>query len=226
VSAVKWSAQGLAVVQAAALWGLHQALAAGSWPATSPGALAACYLVAVCVPPMLLILWTHRRQKILWIAAAGLAAFLAVTGYQAYAGLPEPFKTAYLDDGALLRHALPLIIGWLLFLPLLRGRLESGSWRAPYGARSAAAGAATSPSPNPVLFVGVFWLLLFLWAMLFQTLDNSFFLDLFTDSRFVYPATTLAFASATQIIGTSDRLVDGASTSCSICSSGCCRWRA
>jgi hypothetical protein len=206
---MKWSAQGLAVVQAAALWALHQALAAESWPATSPGALAACYLVAVCVPPMLLVLWTHRTQKTLWIAAAGMAAFLVATGYQAYAELPGPFNTANLDDGAVLRYALPLIVGWLLFLPLLRGRLESGSWRAPYGVLFRGSWRSYLALAEAVLFVGVFWLLLFLWAMLFQTLDNRFFLELFTDPRFVYPATTLAFASATQIIGTSDRLVDG-----------------
>ena len=94
---MKWSALGLAVAQAVALWALHQALAAGSWPATSPGALAACYLVAVCVPPMLLVLWTHRTQRTLWIAAAGMMAFLVATGYQAYSSLPRPFKTENLD---------------------------------------------------------------------------------------------------------------------------------
>lgn len=206
---MNWPALAVAIVQAAALWGLHQSLAAGSWPATSPGALVACYLLAVWVPPLLLVLWAHRTQRVLWIAAAGLAAFLAASGHQAFAALPGPFKAADLDDGALLRYSLPLVVGWLLFLPLLRGRLESGSWRAPYAVLFRGSWRSYLALGESVLFVGVFWLLLILWAMLFQTLDNSFFLELFTDSRFAYPATTLAFASATQIIGTSDRLVDG-----------------
>ena len=206
---MKLSAQLVAALQAAALWALHQAYLTDSWPASMPAAMIACYLVVVGVPLTLLLLWSHRQQRTLWIAAAGLAAFLAWTGYQTFAGVPGPLRSAAYADGSVAGFMLPLILGWLLFLPLLRGRLESGVWRAPYAVLFRGSWRSYLALAESLLFTGVFWALLLLWAVLFGTLQIDFFMNLFTDSRFVYPATTLAFATATQIIGSSDRLIDG-----------------
>lgn len=200
----------LALIQAVALWGLHQAVTSNNWPASDPGVLVASYLVAFWVPPTLYLLWSHRQQAVLWWTVAALAAFLAFTGYQSFDQLSAPIKDAEIDEGQIIGFAAPVVILWLIFLPLLRSRLESGRWRAPYEVLFRGTWRSCLTLAESILFTILFWALLGLWSTLFnELLGNPFFRDLFSDPRFYYPATTLAFAAATQIIGTSDRLIDG-----------------
>jgi hypothetical protein len=199
----------VALLQAAVLWALHHSLTTRSWPAGDAGALAAIYLVAIWVPPVLLVLWGHRRQRLLWIAAGSLALFLAGSGYLAFAESAGAALSADFDDGSLLRFGAPLLIAWLMFLPMLRARLESDGWRVPYATLFRGSWRSYLMLAESLLFTGLFWLLLVIWAALFATLDHHFFVELFADPRFFYPATTLAFAAATQIIGSGDRLIDG-----------------
>jgi len=199
----------LALIQAAVLWSLQQALSAASWPATSPGLLTALFLVFLWVPPVILVLWKRQRQGVLWKASGGLAIFLALAGYFAFRDFPVPFKPsdlAYIDTA---RFIAPLLLSWLLFLSLLQARLEGGLWRPTYPVLFRSVWGALCTLAEALIFTGLFWILLFLWAALFDILGNPFFKNLFSDSRFAYPATTVAFAVATQIIGASERLIVG-----------------
>lgn len=197
----------LASLQALALWWLHQAIDSGAWPASAPGELISAYLLAVFLPLTLLVLWSHRQQRMLWVSSVALATFLVLTGYQAFGA--AVVGEINLDEDRLAGFLLPWAVSWIIALPMLRARLEVGEWRTPYRILFRSASRSYLTLAESALFTGAFWLLLVLWAALFETLGNDFFQTLFSDPRFVYPATTLAFATATQIIGSSDRFIDG-----------------
>lgn len=199
----------LALIQASALWLLHQSIVSRTWPATDSGGLLSAYLVTIFLPLTLLVLWPHRRDKVLWWATSALAGFLAWAGYQSLAGLAVPAHEINLDEDRIVGFLLPWGVAWLIALPMLRARLEVGHWRTPYAALFRSSWRSCLMLAESALFTGVFWLLLLLWAALFNTLGNDFFSTVFSDPRFIYPATTLAFAAATQIIGGSDRFIDG-----------------
>jgi len=199
----------LASGQALALWWLHQSIDSGVWPATAPGGLFAAYLVAVFLPLTLLVLWSHRHERLLWVSGVAVATFLAFTGYGSFGDLPALVGEINLEEDRIAGFLLPWAVAWLIALPMLRARLEIGRWRTPYAALFRSAWRSYLTLAESALFTGAFWLLLLLWAALFETLGNDFFKTIFSDPRFVYPATTLAFATATQIIGSSDRFIDG-----------------
>ncbi len=199
----------LALIQALVLWWLHQSTVSGAWPATLPGGLFAAYLVAIFLPLTLFVLWARRHEWALWQASGALAVFLVLAGYQSFADIPASSGEVNLSEDRIAGFLLPWVIAWLIALPMLRARLEIGLWRTPYAVLFRSAWRSYLTLAESALFTGAFWLLLVLWAALFETLGNDFFKTLFNDPRFVYPATTLAFATATQIIGSSDRFIDG-----------------
>ena len=199
----------VAAVQALVLWWLHQSIDTRVWPATAPGALFAVYLVAVFLPATLLVLWSHRHERMLWVSGVAVATFLALTGYGSFGDLPSLVGEINLDEDRIAGFLLPWAVSWLIALPMLRARLEAGRWHTPYAVLFRSAWRSYLTLAESALFTGAFWLLLLLWAALFETLGNEFFKTIFSDPRFVYPATTLAFATATQIIGSSDRFIDG-----------------
>ena len=199
----------LALGQALALWLLHQSIEARVWPATAPGWLFPAYLISIFLPLTWLLLWFHRSNRTLWWASAALAAFLAVAGHLAFADLPSWRPQHNFDEDRIAGFVLPWAVAWLIAVPLFRARLETGTWHIPYGALFRSSWRNGLTLAESVLFTGVFWLLLLLWMALFSTLGIKFFGNVFTDPRFAYPATTLVFAAATQIIGNGDRFIDG-----------------
>lgn len=199
----------LALLQALALWGLHEALSAAAWPASDPASLGALYLFVLWVPLTLLLLWAHWRERTLWLAVGALGIFLLWSGRQLLAGIVGSVTGDKLEEDSIVGFVLPWIVAWLIALPLLRARLETGRWRAPYPVLFRAATRTCLALAEAALFTGIFWALLALWAGLFEMLGIEFFKTLFADPRFAYPATTVAVALALRIIGTSDRLIDG-----------------
>ena len=199
----------LALLQALALWGLHESLNAGSWPATEPVWLGALYPFVLWVPLTVLLLWSHWRERVLWLTAGALGLFLLWSGSHILDGIAGPVTSDKLEEDAIAGFVLPWMVAWLIAVPLLRARLEAGRWRAPYPVLFRGAARSYLTLAETALFTGIFWGLLALWAGLFETLGIDFFKTLFADARFVYPATTLAVTVALRIIGNSDRLVDG-----------------
>lgn len=199
----------LALLQALALWGLHESLNAGSWPATEPVWLGALYPFVLWVPLTVLLLWSHWRERVLWLTAGALGLFLLWSGSHILDGIAGPVTSDKLEEDAIAGFVLPWMVAWLIAVTLLRARLEAGRWRAPYPVLFRGAARSYLTLAETALFTGIFWGLLALWAGLFETLGIDFFKTLFADARFVYPATTLAVTVALRIIGNSDRLVDG-----------------
>src|SRR5690606_22148732 len=90
---------------------------------------------------------------------------------------------------------------WLHFLPFLRVRLATGRWRCEYERLFDAACQRAIMLAEAALFTGLFWALLMLWAVLFKMLGYGFFEWLFTEPRFAYPFTTVAYGVALYLIG-------------------------
>jgi hypothetical protein len=80
-----------------------------------------------------------------------------------------------------------------VLLPFAEYRLQSGRFAADYPFLFATAWRNTMQLASAAGFVGVFWILLGLWAGLFNILGIDFFRDLFSSVSFVYPATATLF---------------------------------
>lgn len=200
----------LALLQAAALWGLHHSIEAGRWPATDPGWLLPAYLVSVLLPLTLLVLADHWRTQTLWVSAAALTLVCVLAGQNIALGvrinadgIDERYPVAF--AGALL----PMVLAWLIALPWLRARLETGQWLPPYPELFRIVWRTCLSLAEAALFTLLFWALLALGAALLDTLGITLIKEWITDPRFAYPATTVAVALAIHLIGRTDRLIDG-----------------
>lgn len=198
----------LSLSQAFGLWFLHDAMSVNSWPAQDPAFLITGYLVIVAAPMMLVLLWTHRTQRLLWGVFAGLVLFLVWSGSLRFGSLAAPASQS-LDEDLIAQNIAPYVMALILSLPLLRARLETGRWTASYTVFFHAVCRSALTLAEAILFTGLFWALLLLWAELFSLLGIDFFRELFTDPRFIYPASTLAFTAAARIVAASERLLDG-----------------
>ena len=201
---------GLALLQAGALWGLHQSILKGLWPATAPGWLLPAYLVSVLLPLTLVVLAEHWRTRTLWIVAALLTGVCVLAGHNIAAGVrisvngvDERYPAAF--AGALL----PVVIAWLIALPWVRARLETGHWVPPYPELFRIVWRTCLSLAEAALFTLIFWALLALGAALLDTLGITVLKNWITDTRFAYPATTVSVAVAIHLIGRTDRLIDG-----------------
>jgi len=202
----------IALTQAAVLWWLHRAGVTGAWPASEPRVLWPALLLALWVPPAVLLLDRPRQRSILWRAVALMALFLAASGVWMastvdLAGWRN--GAGRLPVSALLGVLTPIGVAWLIGVCLLRSRLHSGRWVSAYTVHFQLAWRTVLTLLQALLFVVLGWFLLGLWSVLFSTLGIGFFHDLFTDPRFAYPVSALAFAGALAQIGRNDRLVDG-----------------
>jgi len=198
----------LAALQGLALLGLHYAADRGVWPATRPGILVPLYLNAALLPltaQLLVRFLAHARLK--WTLAA-MAAALTVFGWHYVAHVaPDQGARSIMGDGAF-ENAFPLVVLWLIVIAFVRAQLETGRHLPEYRALFAAAWRNKLVLLETSIFVGIFWLLLWLWATLFGTLEIEFFSKLFSKPAFIYPATALAIGAALHLIGSVDRIVD------------------
>jgi len=200
----------LALLQAAALWGLHHAISANSWPATAPGWLLPAYLISVLLPLTLLVLAEHWRTRTLWVVTAVVTIVFVLAGHTiaegvriTSEGVDERYPAAF--AGALL----PTLIAWFIALPWIRARLETGRWLPPYPDLFRIVWRTCLSLAEAALFTLLFWALLALGAALLNTLGITLIKEWITDPRFAYPASTVSVALAIHLIGRTDRLIDG-----------------
>ncbi len=193
------------VIQGGVLYGLHHAISRAHWPATDHAWLMALYALAVFVPPTVQLMADRVRDRAMWGLVAGLAAAYFYFGWHYGSAVVSPDGKWF---GAWQWFALALLMTvlWLLALPFAQSRLAAGHWRTPYHSLFANAWRNKLMLAEAVLFTGLFWLLLFLWASLFHMLGIEFFRELFEEPIFVYPVTSLAFGCALHLIGSIERL--------------------
>lgn len=179
----------LGVVQSFGLLLLHKSLTHEVWPATAPEWLYGFYAVVIGVPLFLYFGAIHWRDRVNGVASAVLAGVLFWLGWQAgWLNSPEGVEPFRHHTGLpSLAFALVLalfILGFFFRTHREHKRLDyagllDNSWR------------IALTQGFLALFIGVFWLLLFLWAQLFKVIDIDFFAQLFKEPEFIYPVTGL-----------------------------------
>lgn len=199
---------GLAALQGFALYGLHQAGDSGAWPATDLRWFAPLLLLAALLPLTAQMLARHLHERAAAGILAGVAGALGYVGWHFGARLAASPAPPYGGGDAFAAGGLVLFVLWLIALPFLRLRLATGRWRPDYPTLFADAWRSQLALAEAAVFTGVFWLLLFLWARLFDTLGIGFFAELFGMPLFAYPVTAIVFGIALHLVGSIDRLVD------------------
>lgn len=195
-----------AVIQGWSLYGLHVAIKGSHWPATAPGWLLGFYTLAVFVPLTVQLLVEHSRQRAAWIMIAALGVLFCYFGWHHGSAVLDPGTERFVASGEWFPLGFVLSVLWLLMLPFVQARLIDGHWRPRYEALFAQAWRNKLTLAEAALFTGLFWLLLILWAQLFEMLGIGFFEDLFEQPIFIYPVTSLTFGIALHLIGSVARL--------------------
>ena len=186
----------VALLQGAALYGLHLALDADAWPATDPRWLFPLYAIFTVVPLVLHLDLAHLRDPLFLRGVAGFAALLAALG--AYAGSTVVPSLEWKGSGIVFVFALSMAALWWILTSFLQTSVRSGRPRAapPYAELFEAGWQNTLVVVQAALFTGLFWALLWLWAELFDVVGVRVFEELFQEPAFAYPVTSVTFGYA------------------------------
>ncbi len=193
------------VVQGWTLYGLHHAITSKHWPATDNSWLMALYALATFIPITVELLAEHARKRIFWTILTAIAIGYFYFGWHFGSSVADSTLSRYVDSDWVFSLGFVSVVLWLLLLPFVQTRIETGRWTT-YSALFAFAWRNKLALAEAVLFTGLFWLLLMLWQSLFHMLNINFFRDLFDEPIFVYPVTALAFGCALHLIGSIERL--------------------
>ncbi|OYW37057.1 MAG: DUF4153 domain-containing protein [Brevundimonas sp. 12-68-7] len=177
-----------------------------TWSSRNPELFAAMLLPALFLPPVLLAGVGRLRIAILaaWAGvAATVLAGLAWHDIARQSGMDrEPTFPLFAFS------AVALFIAHHLILPADRERRLIASFAAYFDA-AWMAGVQLAAS---IAFAGVFWLLLFLGAALFNVIGLRFLGELLRQGWFFLPLTGLAFATAVHLTDVRDGLIRGVRT--------------
>jgi hypothetical protein len=210
----------IGLVQGIALHLLYLAAEEGVWPATHGMMFAPLLIVAWFVPVILLLGLGNMRLRtlIVWgIAAALLLAGLAVhdiarggasESYWFWSArapgsprlFPSPILVPFVMIGLFIAQALIVAGDTDRKLIAVYPRHFDAAWK--HGVQLALA----------AVFVGVFWLLLWLGAGLFKLINIEFFTRLIEHRWFALPVTTLALACAIHVTDVRAGIVRGMRT--------------
>ena len=203
-----WRRISVAAVQGVLLWWLYASAAAGAWPRTAPGLFVALVTAVVLVPLLYYLTsgLTPVRTRHLAVLACALVVLLGVGWHQGtmVIGTAEPTP----DHGNPAPYAYALVVGLLCLhaLPFAQSWLVRGDWRWRYPDLFRFAWRNALLAALGVLFFGVFWLLLGLWAQLFSMIGVRLFANIFFDARFAIPASAVALGVGVQLAGSVERL--------------------
>jgi hypothetical protein len=196
----------LALLQGLLLWSLFWSVDAERWPGTDPRALLPLTLLALLLPITVHLFWPFLRHRLLQAALIGGAVFIAVGGALYAAAHVAAGET---EGDVIAGFILPLLLAWVLAMPLLKLRLTEGRWTGPYQTLFDLTWRGALTLAEAALFTGVFWLLMGLAGVLFGLLGIDAAGDFISDPRFVFPATALVGTIAIHLIGASAGMIDG-----------------
>ena len=163
-------------------------------------------LLALLLPITVHLFWPFLRHRLLQAALIGGAVFIAVGGALYAAAHVAAGET---EGDVIAGFILPLLLAWVLAMPLLKLRLTEGRWTGPYPTLFDLTWRGALTLAEAALFTGVFWLLMGLAGVLFGLLDIDAVGDVISDPRFVFPATALVGTIAIHLIGASAEMIDG-----------------
>ena len=179
-----------AIVLIALLQGLMLYVAqqmADNWPLQDIGWRYRWYAWVLTVPTAVALTVVDLRDRRLWLHA--LAASLVVIALASWIGWNLQGATGLRSESLRLPFSLAMAVATFISLPWWQHRLQQGHWRASYDALFERAWQNGLTLALAVLFTGLTWLLLWLWAALFGLLKIDFFTELFRQDAFIALAT-------------------------------------
>jgi len=169
-----------ATLQGLAVHYLAGAATDATWPYTTTAAWTPLLLIAVFAVPAALLLGEWRRQRAMWIAVAAIALALGAIGLFHGSCVIGPAPNQPVDPQG---EGFLLVLGVfaLLFhaLPFIQVRLATGRWSPDYPRLFAFAWHNTLALALTAAFMAVTWILLRVWAELFDMLGIHFFRVIF-----------------------------------------------
>lgn len=179
----------LAVTQSLLLLILHKTITHDAWPSGDWRWLFGFYSLVIGTPLFLYLGAQEWRDRANAWAAAGAALLLFVLGWhQGWLNSPD-LEGAGREPGHLPGFILAGFIAIFILALYFRSWREYG--RLDYALILDHAWRNALMLAFLGLFLGVFWLLLLLWAQLFDIIGIGFFKSLFDEPEFVYPVSGL-----------------------------------
>jgi hypothetical protein len=199
----------ISLVQGFSLLVLHQSIELKFWPHQSPQWLFAFYSIAFIWPTTLLLSLSKGNGLTVIKFTLPFAITGGLLGY--YVGY-QATPIAYIRYDSLL-FAFVTTMAIATFKALMYSQQYASGGRIYYSALFKWSWRNFLTLSLSLLFAGSFWLILILWAALFDAINIEFFNDLFKKPWFYYPAIALAngfgiiiFRNLTHIIDTITRL--------------------
>ncbi|RUR53200.1 DUF4153 domain-containing protein [Vreelandella populi] len=195
----------LAVMQGVALLALHLAIDHEHWLAADQRWLKALYAVTLALPAFYLISMERLRDRLNFLPLL-LAPLLFWLGW--HLGWVEQTP-----EQPWARHqftfAFCVAVGVALFILALffRSSAVSRTWPTTYSPLLNYSWEFVLTLAQLALFIGVFWVLLWLGAALFAAIGLGFFETLFSEPVFIYPVTWLVIGLTLMMIRNRFRLI-------------------
>lgn len=177
----------LALLQGLLLYVAQSGQDNGWWPFSLLGGQVYWYALVLSVPTAMLLSVRDLREARFWQHAALVGVvFAALAGWAAWSATGD----AGIRSGSVLGpFAASMAAALFVALPYLQCRQEQGRWCAPYPRLFELAWQNALSLLLTALFVGICWLVLWLWGALFKLIGIGFFRSLFSEEPFVYLAT-------------------------------------
>ncbi|HCV96294.1 MAG TPA: DUF4153 domain-containing protein [Stenotrophomonas sp.] len=194
----------IALLQGLMLYAVQEA--GDSWPFNDFCNRVRWYTWVLSVPTAVALTLVELRDRRLWLHAA-LASVL-VLGLASWIGWNFSGQPDGPHQGSLLMpFSISMGIAVFVSLPWWQFRLQEGHWRASYAALFERAWQNGLTLALALAFTGLTWLLLWLWAALFELLDIHFFGELFREDAFIALATGTLFGFGVLIGRTQHRAI-------------------
>lgn len=179
----------LAMLQGLLLYVAEYGREAGWWPFSALDGCVYWYTLVLSVPTVMLLSVRRLDERRFWWQAAGVGVVFALLA--AWAGWSATGNQGIAVHKVLWPFSLAMAAALFVALPYLQTALRHGRWNAHYPDLFELAWQNGLTLALMLLFIGICWLLLYLWGGLFALIDIDFFAKLFREKPFVYLATGL-----------------------------------
>jgi hypothetical protein len=198
----------VAILQGLLLWWIAHTEDLGAWPGNNRSWHATLLSFGILIAPLIygLAPWAQRRAA--WVFVGLLAVLLLASGWQFGVHASAPDESPWRTGPDTFRLVFIQIIVLFHAVPFLQGYLRCGNWRSAYPVLFLDTWQNALRLALAAVFTGIFLLLLWLCAQLFDMIGLPFIRVLLGSVR-GYPALLVcpAFAVGFHLVGSAERLL-------------------